>query len=55
MKTVVLVINIFKLQKTQIIFLKLKYISDMQSQTFKRQAGDVSFNNGMYIVLSKKC
>lgn len=34
-------------------FLKLKYISDMHSQTLKRQADDVSFNNGMYIVLSK--
>lgn len=34
-------------------FLELKYISDMHSQTLKRQAEDISFNNGMYIVQSE--
>lgn len=36
-------------------FLELKYISGMLPQTsLKRQAEDVSFHNGMYIVQSEK-
>jgi len=34
-------------------FLELKYISGMHSQTLKRQAEDVIFNSGMYLVLSE--
>lgn len=54
---IVLILLIFYFcaeQKARVIYLNLKYISDMPPITLKRQHEEVHVNDGTYIVLSEK-